>query len=241
MKPFTQALLVWSGLVLFALILFRAGWPSGQVVQSVDYNYGLMAMYKAELPGAFIDGFWRGFPLLGKVGTLPFTLPFLLLALLPLEFYMDWIYAIHLLGASLFFIAFLRLRGMEWIPCLAGTMVALWLGTNLTLIHPGHLLKYGVLLCACATLFSLERYFRSLSWRWAVVSGGWLGWMFMHQADVALFFGLILGAYTLFRATEPPLKRLPKIGIHLGLLLAVARRSVRPRRHRVERRSDAHP
>ena len=213
---------VLAGFTVLALFLFRAGLPSGTVVQSMDYNYGLMAMYKAELPGAFFGGFWRGFPLLGKVGTLPFTFPFVTLAVLPLEFYMDWIYAIHLLLASFFFIRFLRLRGLSWAPVCAGTLVALWLGNNLTLVHPGHLLKYGVLLCATGTLYSLEKMFQTRSRLWAVMSGGWLGWMFMHQADVGLFFGLILGAYTLFRTSEVPKPDLPKAGIQLAILLGVA-------------------
>ncbi len=210
------------GLAVYAILLFRVVWPEGVVIRSIDYNYGLMAMYKAELPGAFFEGFWRGFPLLGRVGSAPPTLTNLLLLLLPVEIYMDWIYPILLLTASVFFMAFLRLRNLGWIPCLTGTLTAFWIGSNLTLVHPGHLLKYGVLACAAATLFCLEKLHQTRSWRWAVLSGGSLGWMFMHQADVALFFGLILGAYHLFRLPEAGKKSLPTLGSHSVLLLAVA-------------------
>lgn len=221
-KSLQKVLMVWAGFILLALILFRQALPEGQVIQSMDYNYGLMAMYKAELPGAFFDGFWRAFPLLGKVGTLPLTLPFLLLSILPLEVYMDWIYAIHLLGASFFFLGFLRYRRLDWLPAIGGTLVALWLGNQLTLVHPGHLLKYGVVFCATATLFTLEKVFLTRSWRWALICGGFLGWMFMHQGDVALFFGLILGLYALFRLSEVPKQDLPTLGTRLSILLLVA-------------------
>jgi hypothetical protein len=222
MKMFPKGLAIGLGLSLYAMVLFRVVWPSGVVIHSQDYNYGLMAMYKAELPGAFFEGFWRGFPLLGRVGSTPPTFTNLSLSVLPIEFYMDWIYAIHLLLSSAFLIGFLRLRKLDWIPALFGALTAFWLGSNLTLIHPGHLLKYGVVLCAAATLFCLEKTHQTRSWRWAILSGGSLGWMFMHQADVALFFGLVLGAYHLFRLSESCKNDLPKLGSFTALLLAVA-------------------
>jgi len=222
MKSLPKGLLIALGFMGLALFIFRVVLPEGVVLQSIDYNYGLMAMYKSELPGAFFEGFWRGFPLLGRVGSTPPTLTNLLLAVLPIEFYMDWIYPILLLISSGFLIGFLRLRKLDWIPTIAGALIAFWLGSNLTLILPGHLLKYGVLACAAATLFSLEKFHQTLSWRWAVLSGGALGWMFMHQADLALFFGLVLGAFHLFRTSEVSKKDLPKFGTLSLLLLFVA-------------------
>jgi hypothetical protein len=205
-------------LFLYTLFLFRVVWPADQVIYSTDYNYGLMSMYKAEMPASLFKGFWRGFPLLGRAGHMPPTWTNLTLALLPVDFYMSWIYGINLMLASAFLIGFLRLRGFAWLPCLFGSLTAFWLGSNLTLIYPGHLEKYGVLLFASACLYCLEKSLRKQSVRWSVLAGGCLGWMFMHQADLALFFGFLLGAYWL---SEVP-RRL-KIFARLSLpMLAVA-------------------
>jgi hypothetical protein len=60
-------------LILYTLLMFRVVWPADQVIHSTDYNYGLMSMYKAELPESLISGFQRGFPLLGRAGHMPPT------------------------------------------------------------------------------------------------------------------------------------------------------------------------
>ncbi len=193
----SPALLSTLFFILFAALLFRVVWPADQVLQSTDYNYGLMGMYKSELPEAFFEGFWRGAPLLGRAGHLAPTWTYLTLTVLPLDFFMDWIYAINLLIASGFLIAFLRLRGLNGLPAIAGALTAYWLGSNLTLLLPGHIEKYGVLVFASATLYCLEQTLQKASWRWSGLAGASLGWMFMHQADLALFFGFLLGAYWL--------------------------------------------
>lgn len=193
----SPALLTAVFLILYTLLMFRVVWPADQVIHSTDYNYGLMSMYKAEMPESLFSGFQRGFPLLGRAGHMPPTWTNLTLALLPVDTYMAWIYGINLLLASAFLIGFLRLRGFDWLPCLFGALTAFWLGSNLTLIYPGHLEKYGVLLFASASLYCLEQTLQTRSIRWSILSGGSLGWMFMHQADLALFFGFLLGAYYL--------------------------------------------
>lgn len=196
-------------LLLLTALMFRVVWPAEQTLLAQDYSFPLMAQYKAELPGAFWSGFWRGMPLLGRIGFTPPTLSHLLLALLPVELYFDWIYGLHLLGASLFLSAFLRLRGLNPVPALFGALTAFWLGSNLTLAAPGHLEKFGVLLFAAASLYGIERLFLRPGLRSALFLGGSAGMMFLHQGDVALFFALPIAAWGLFRLlTQPDTKRL---------------------------------
>jgi xanthosine utilization system XapX-like protein len=185
-------------LVLYTVGMFRVVLPADAVIQAGDHNYGLMAFYKSELPGSMIDGFWRSFPLLGRVGHMPPTWTLLSLSLLPVDLYMDWIYGINLALASLFLFAFLRLRGLAPFSCAIGALVSFWLGSNLTLVLPGHLEKYAVLLFASASLWALERYLQHPGLRRALFAGASVGLMFLHQADLALFFALPLGAYLLF-------------------------------------------
>jgi len=185
-------------LILYTAVMFIQVWPADEVLRADDYNYGLMASFKNELPEAFTEGFWRGYPLLGRADYRAPTWTHLVLSALPIDVYMDWIYGINLALASAFFLGFLRLLGLSLPAALAGALTAFWLGSNLTLLRPGHLEKYGVLLFASACLYALEQTLRRGSIRWSLVAGGCLGMMFMQQADLALFFSLLLGAYFLF-------------------------------------------
>jgi hypothetical protein len=184
--------------VLYTLLMFRVVWPADAVIQSTDFNYGLMGFYKSEMPDSLLHGFWRSFPLLGRVGFPMPTWTNLSLAALPLDVYMDWIYGINLALSALFLTAFLRLKGISWPAALTGAVTAFWLGSNLTLVLAGHLEKYGVVLFASVSLYTLEQTLRNRSIRWSILSGGALGMMFMHQPDIALFFGLVLGAWFAF-------------------------------------------
>jgi len=197
-------------LLVLNLVMFRVVLPSDVVIQSNDYNYGLMAFYKSELPGSMFAGFWRDFPLLGREGAMPPGWNLMLLTVLPLETFMDWIYPIHLLTASGFLYAFLLKKGLSRGSSLVGILAAYWLGSNLTLILPGHLEKYAVLAWSAAALFALERLLEKPGLRRSWLLGGALGMMFLQQADLALFFGLLLGSYALFGFLTR-LERSPKV------------------------------
>ncbi len=186
-----------AGLALFAAVMFRVVWPPEAVIQAGDHNYGLMAFYKSELPGSLSQGFWRSFPLLGKVGRMPPTWNLLWLSVLPVDVYMDWIYAVNLLAASCFLYGFFRARGLGAPAAALGAVTAFWLGSNLTLVLPGHLDKYGVLVFAAGGLWALEAFLQRPGARRALLAGGAVGLMFVHQADLALFFCLPLGGYLL--------------------------------------------
>ena len=209
---------VWIPLILtlYTLLIFREVWPRDVTLFAQDHNIGLMAQYKAELPQGLFTGFWRAGPFLGRMGVHPMTSANLLLALLPLEFFFDWIYGFYLLAGSLFLVGFLRLRGLSPVPALTGALTAFWIGSNLTLAHPGHLEKFAVLCFAAATLYGLEKLFQTRRTPWGLFTGGCLGMMAMHQGDVALFFALPLAAWFLFRLyTAPSASRSP----HSALLL----------------------
>ncbi len=185
-------------LIPFNLILFRVVFPVEETLQSADFNFGLISFYKHELPTSALSGFWRSFPLLGRVGHMPLTFHSLLLSLLPAQLFMDWIYAIDLSVAALFLFAFLQRRGLGPWSSAFGSLCAFYLGSNLTLILPGHLEKYGVLLFASASLYCLQAYLDKPSPRRALLAGGSASFMFLHQADLALFFALFLGAFFLY-------------------------------------------
>ncbi|GEM_PF-1188092 len=185
-------------LLILCLVMFRVVLPEDVVIQSNDYNYGLMAFYKSELPGSMFSGFWREFPLLGREGAMPPGWNLILLTLLPLEVFMDWIYPIHLLTASGFLYAFLLRKGLSRSSSLVGVLTAFWLGSNLTLILPGHLEKYAVLAWASVSLYALERLLEAPGLRRSWILGGAVGMMFLQQADLALFFALFIGSYGFF-------------------------------------------
>ena len=218
--------LLWASCFLFfyMVITFRVVLPAHATLHAQDYNIGLMAFYRGELPAGLFQGFWRDMPLLGRVGHHPPTWHFLLLSLLPVHLFFNWIYGLNLLLASLFLIAWLRRKGVGTLPALLGALVALWMGNNLTLLHPGHLEKFGVVLFACATLWGIEQSVSKRSLPSAVFTGGCVAMMFMHQGDVALFFGLPLGLYLLLELRTnrvTPKKMLTRVILPMAIPLAL--------------------
>ncbi|MFA5687687.1 MAG: hypothetical protein WC959_00825 [Kiritimatiellales bacterium] len=144
----------------------------------------------------------------------------LMLWMLPVSIIASWLPAIEFILSSLFLIAFLRLRNCGWISCVFGALIAYWLGSNFTLIYAGHFGKFGVVLFAAVALYCIEKMFQSRNICWALLSGGALGIMFLEQQDSALFFGLFLGAYVVYRWILAGEKI--KTGVGLVLIPAVA-------------------
>ncbi len=188
--------LLFAGL---ALVVFRAVWPAGQVLHSSDFNIGVISIYKRIFPSDWFSGSWTSSGMLGVVASRPFNLTNLLILMMPVEVFCDWGYAIHLVIASVAFAGFLRRRGIALPAALLGTLAAFWLGSNLTLIFPGHLYKYGVLTGAALFLYFWERALAVGRPQWFVLAGGAFGLMFLEQQDLAVFCAVLLGPYALWR------------------------------------------
>ena len=189
------------GLIAFALLMFHKVLAPGACLFSTDNNIGSTNLSKDTLPGDFL-GAWSDSTFLGlPIGFASFTWLSILTWLLPLNMYIDWIHAIDLVIASLFIALFLR-RQKIGLPAIAmGVLTAFWLGSNLTLTYAGHTGKYGVLMLASVALYCISRALsRPQDLLWGILAGGAIGFMFIEQLDVALFFGLALGAYALFLA-----------------------------------------
>ena len=187
-----------------ALVVFRAVWPAEQILQSSDFNIGVISIYKRIFPADWFSGSWTSSGMLGVAASRPFNLTNLLIVMMPVEVFCDWGYAIHLVIASAAFAGFLRLRGIFLPAALLGTLAAFWLGSNLTLIFPGHLYKYGVLTGAALFLYFWERALSSGRPQWFVLAGGAFGLMFLEQQDLALFCAVLLGPYALWRLLGTP-------------------------------------
>ena len=190
-------LYVLLGLVLLSVVVFRSVLPRDAVLFSTDNNIGHDAALLRALPEAFF-GFWESDPLVGQELWVPLSWTPVLLWLLPLRMFVDWIHAIDLGLGSLFFFLFLRARGRSLSAALAGSLIAFWLGSNLTLTYAGHTGKYGVLMFAGMALWCIEKSAQRGGWVWPVLTGFAVGNMFIEQQDVALFFGVFLGLYALF-------------------------------------------
>ncbi len=196
-----ELLLVGLGLAVMAAVIFRVVLPWGTVLLTTDDGIGDLALRKAALPRGFL-GWWVDVRMAGLPNVLQLNWTNLLLWLLPLEMFTDWIHAIDLCLASFFFHVFLRRRGMGVWAALVGVLTVFWLGTNFTLTFAGHLGKFGVLMFAALYLLLADLALERGSAVWSLLAGGAAGGMFLEQADVALFFALFLGPYTLFRLWE---------------------------------------
>ena len=184
--------------IVFALIVFRAVLGTGAILFSTDDNIGHIAARKAWLPSGWF-GCWDDRELVGSPSLLGLNFTNLLLWILPVRFFVNWIHAIDLVLASIFLMLYLRELRIGWTASFIGALAAFWVGSNLTLTYAGHTGKFGVLLFAALALWLQERAVRHGGWHRAVLAGGALGAMFLEQADVALFFALIWGPCFLFR------------------------------------------
>ena len=189
------------GILLLALLLFYPLFIPGRCLFTTDDNLGMMPSIKNIMPQGFF-GYWSDSFLLGVGGRVPFPMwATVFLWLMPGRFGFNWLHAFDLILASIALAMFLRGAGLHWMAIVLGAITAFWLGSNLTLTYAGHLGKFGALMFAAASLYGIRKTFDSdQPWLWSVVTGGFIGFMLMEQQDLALFFGLFLGAYALFRA-----------------------------------------
>jgi len=186
-----------AGLLVLALIFFRVVLPDGVTLFTTDDAIGDLQLRKASLPLGF-RAFWSDAPLAGIAGFLNLNWTNLLLWRLPLEFFTDWIHAVDLGLAAFFFYLFLRRRGFSPPAAALGALGAFWTGTNLFLCYAGHIGKYGLLLFAALYLLLADLAIDRRSGAWAAGAGMAAGGMFLEQPDVALFFTLFWGPYTLW-------------------------------------------
>ncbi|MDD4736424.1 MAG: hypothetical protein PHP44_10020 [Kiritimatiellae bacterium] len=186
-------------LLLFSALIFQDVLMGG-LRMTTDDNIGHLAEYQSRLPGGFLSGMWQESPLIGMPATAsPLNWSNVWLALLSTRAFANFFHPICLLAGSLALAFYLRRKGLAPIPILLGVLTAFWLGSNFTLIYAGHIRKFAILFLFCANLICLDLLFEKKRWEWGVLTGALLGLMFLEQQDVALFFGLFLGAYALFQ------------------------------------------
>lgn len=183
--------------VVFAIVVFGSLLRPGSILFTTDDNIGALAARKAGLPEGFM-GWWRVWILAGIPDAINVCWTNILLWLLPVRFFTNWIHAIDLVFASFFFALFLRRTGRSVPACAIGALAAFWVGSNFTLTYAGHIGKFGVLMFAPAALWLIEATAQTRRTSWAVLAGGAIGGMFLEQADIALFFSIVIGPYLLF-------------------------------------------
>ena len=190
-------------LIGFALLMFHQVLVPGVCLFSTDDNIGSVAGIKLSIPSAFF-GQWGDTGYMGGGGKfLPFSWNYIMLWIMPLMMNVNWIHALDLVIASLFIALFLRGQKAGWAAIALCFLTAFWLGSNLTLTYAGHKGKFDILMLASVALFCISRALaRRPSLLWGILAGGAIGFMFLEQPDVALFFGFILGAYALFLAVR---------------------------------------
>lgn len=207
------------GVVAFALAIFREVLLPGRLLFTTDDGIGALALRQRVLPSGMF-GAWDDSVLIGMAQILNFNWTNLWLSALPLNFFLNWIHALDLLAASLFLALYLRNQGLRWPAVALGALAAFWLGSNFTLTHAGHIGKFGLLVFASAYLWLSDLAVTRRSWAWAMLAGGAMGFMFLEQADVALFCALLLGPATLahaWRHHARDVKALASILLPLGV------------------------
>jgi len=211
-----------TGMALFALLLFYPLLNPDRCLFSTDDNLGIIPAMKNMMPQGFLS-YWSEAPFVGSPGgRVPIMWTPIFLWLAPARFGFNWIHALDLILASVALALFLRAAGLHWPAIVLGVITAFWVGSNLTLTYAGHTGKFAVLMCAAASLYGIRKTFESdRPWLWSIVTGGFVGFMFLEQQDVALFFGLFLGAYALFRSMLQKGMRLKKLLLFIPMGMVV--------------------
>ncbi len=179
------------------LLVYREALAPGAILFTSDDNIGSMALRARLLPA----GFWRAWDdsvLAGNPAYLTLNWTNLLLWILPLRLFQNLIHTLDLAVASIGFALFLRLRGIRPAPALLGVLAALWLGSTFFLTYAGHIGKFGVVMFAGLALWLIESAVQHRSISRAALAGAACGGMFLEQADVAVFFAMVIGPYALF-------------------------------------------
>ena len=219
-KEFVYTLLLFVGVML--LLFYKLLNPSN-ILMTTDDNIGHLALFKSWLPHGFL-GTWNDSVLVGMNELVNFTWTRILLWLMPLKFFTNWIHGVDLFLASVFLVLFLRKREVGWIGCCIGALTAFWLGSNFTLTYAGHIGKFGVLMFAALALWLTEEAVQRRSVAWALLAGASLGSMFLEQADVALFFFIIwipYAVYAVIRTYGFKMNILATLLIPIGIIAAL--------------------
>lgn len=216
-------LLVLAAIAMSVVVYREALWP-GNILFTSDDNIGHVAQRKAWLPA----GFWRLWDdsiFAGQPGMLNLNATNFLLWLLPVGLFHRIIHGFDLAIASIGFGLFLRARGISLGAALLGALTAFWLGSTFFLTYAGHIGKFGVVMFAGLAVWLIERTAQTRSAAWGTLAGAACGAMFLEQADVALFFSMVLGPYALFalaregaRGWQDWLRPLLPMGVAAGAL-----------------------
>lgn len=211
--------LVLCGWIVFILLIFRAVLAPGNFLLTTDDNIGGIRLSQESF--SVYRGLWQDTVILGMPsGVIALAWNAVMLKLLPTVFYINWMHAIDLGLAGLFLGLFLRRQGLGRAAVALACLTAFWLGSNFTLTYAGHIGKFGVLLMAALALYCIARALSErIDWPWLIIAGGAIGCMFLEQLDVALFFGLVLGAYALLLAVRVFLRDRSWVRPLVGLIL----------------------
>lgn len=194
---YAHAVLFGIGVLLLAGMVFYRLLEPGHVLLSTDNNIGSETAWRNLLPYSF-QATWSDDVFVGMQGVLNLCWTTLLLYILPITVYFNWIHGLDLFVASVFLGCFLRMRHVSWSGCFIGAVTAFWVGSNLTLTYAGHTNKFAIVMLASIGLWCTEHFSRRSHPAWGILTGGVFGAMFLEQQDVALFFSLPLFAYFIY-------------------------------------------
>jgi len=207
-------------LLLLLVVTFLGALAGSQVLFTTDDPLGLLHQWKVALPESWRAN-WVPDTLVGiGVGQASFAPHSVLLWVLPLNLFANWIYAIYSLAAGMFFFLFLREKKLSSLASVFGALVYAYGSISFSLVYSGHLGKFGCFAWFAATLWALARAFnRPNAWSWRIAAGGFLGLTVSEQPDVAILFVWLFVAYLAFRVWRvPDLKFEQKAGRFVGLL-----------------------
>lgn len=191
-----QLILFVIGLLVLVAILFYPFIVGGKVLLTTDAAIKGSNKLPSELLSNLIY-YCKSSPLLGNSGVMFLKLPGVLMLFLRGVAWNNLVYPVACTLSSIALYLFLRKKNLTSAPISIAILTAFWLGSNFTLIYPGHIYKPYVVMFFVLSLTPAAKagggsLVAGLIW------GGCVGLMFVQQPDVAMFFALFSVAYMLF-------------------------------------------
>lgn len=219
-------------LFFLTMVLFRGIFDTNQMIVSTDYSLWGPKMYKETL----LSGQWQkwlSFVNAGNDYQALFLYPnLILMMLLPLHFYVGWMFAFNVFLAGAFSYLLLRSFRLERYPAFFGALGFMFTTHIVSQVYPGHMGKMDMFIWTPLLFLFYTKALQDKKWIYFVSAGICYGLHFLAgEVQIAYYIGLILAIYTLWlwwgsykenNNSSSILKTIPGLVIVLAITLLLA-------------------
>ena len=187
------------GLFLLAMILFKGIFSATNMIVSTDYSLWGPKMYRDTI----LSGQWQkwiSFVLAGIDYQALFIYPnIIFMLLLPLHFFVGFMFALDIFLAGAFMYCLLKYLKMDRFPAVLGALGFMFTTHLVSQVYPGHLGKLDMFTWTPLVFLFYTRGFKENKWIWFIIAGLFYGLQFLAgEVQIAFYVGICLAFYTVY-------------------------------------------